>query len=54
MLCSTTCLHTRLLYSVIREWSIHSGLCLREMYGHEAFVYRYKKIDCDSCKCSLL
>lgn len=27
--------------STIRKWNIHSGQCLREIYGHEAFVYRW-------------
>ena len=27
--------------SIIREWSIHSGQCLRDVYGHEAYIYGY-------------
>ena len=29
------------LHSTIRKWNIHSGQCLREIYGHEAYIYRY-------------
>ena len=26
--------------SSVRKWNIHTGQCLRDIYGHEAFVYR--------------
>ena len=30
-----------IMHSIIREWNIHSGQCLRDIYGHEAFIYGY-------------
>ena len=26
--------------SSLRRWNLHSGQCLSEMYGHQAYVYR--------------
>ena len=31
-----------ILLSVIRQWNIHTGLCLKELFGHEAFIYRLR------------
>ena len=32
-----------ILLSVIRQWNIHTGLCLKELFGHEAFIYRLRE-----------
>ena len=32
------------VHSIIREWNIHSGQCLKDIYGHEAFVYGYVNV----------
>ena len=34
-------MHITRPYSIIREWNIHSGQCLRDIYGHEAYIYGY-------------
>lgn len=44
------CHHYLYLCSIIREWNIHSGQCLRDVYGHEAFVYGYVSAQPDVIK----
>ena len=34
-------IHAHHTSSIIREWNIHSGQCLRDVYGHEAYIYGY-------------